>query len=372
MSDDYAQIMTWITRQTAEGLAFNAGSTFDPPNEMRPWRVQPDLSFGIGMLPYDKKSFPEMKVRALAEKNPGAMLPDKVIFPNLTMHMRMGLPSRMDMGLRLVNVTIPKGYKLSESTQGGGQINTVGLSVRKHFFGGSLPLLSVSGAFNRVFGRFDFHNEFSNMELAQGFTADSLNTGHLQWDVRSYGVNAMLSQTYGHWTPFGGVGLNHMTGSVYGWMRSDWKTAITPSYGEASGKPEPFQSRLLFGVQHEGSFPSYFFNGEVKAYGTQSYKSFILMVGVAAPFRIGADSTLLSKRHSHAHGEQGDAEEEPALRSDAEDRDSDSFRRRRTRESFGPAPVRTQRAAPGKSRTRPQTVLDEEPRADESGFYFMR
>ncbi|MFA6030639.1 MAG: hypothetical protein WC969_12350 [Elusimicrobiota bacterium] len=301
MSDDFTGIMTWLTKQTAEGLAFNAGSTFDPPNEMKVWRMQPDISFGIGVLPYDKTVFPAMHVQALADKNPGAMLPDKVAFPNLTTHLRLGLPGRMDLGLRLVNVTIPKGYRLSESTKGDGQINTVGVSVRKHFFGGGRPTLSLTGAFNRVYGLFNFRNEFKDVELTPGFIASSVNTGRLEWDVRSYGMNATLSQTYGHWTPFFGMGLNHMVGSVYGHLRADWQTPlISPSYGEASGKPEPYQGRLIFGAQHDGAFPSYFVNCEVKAMGTQAFRGFVLMAGVAAPFRIGAGSAKLSKHNPHA------------------------------------------------------------------------
>jgi len=296
MSDDFTSIMGWLTTQMARSLAFNAGSTFDPPNEMKPWRVQPDISFGLGVIPFDKTVFPAMQVSALADKNPGAMLPDRVMYPNLTMHMRLGLPHGMDMGLRAVNVTVPKGYRLSDSTAGSGQINTVGLGLRKHFFGGRDPLLSMTLAYNRVFGRFDFTNQFKNVELTPGLVADSVNSGRLAWDVSSLGLNAVVSRTFGHWTPFAGAGLNHMFGAVTGTMEGRWQTPlIQPSVGVASGKPETAAGRLIAGAQRDGPILSFFANAEVKATGFQAGRAFAFMMGIAAPFHIGAGNSILSR-----------------------------------------------------------------------------
>ncbi|HAH06509.1 MAG TPA: hypothetical protein DCM05_08280 [Elusimicrobia bacterium] len=293
LSDDFSRMMGWLTEQTAKSLAFNAGSTFDPPNEMKVWRIQPDVSLGVGVIPYSKADFPVMQVGSLAEKNPSAMLPDKVMYPNLTTHFRLGLPGRMDMGMRLVNVTIPKGYKLSDSTQGEGQINTIGFSLRRHFFGGDSPLLSTTFAFNRVFGQFNFTNEFKGVELAPGIVADSVNKGHLEWDVRSLGFNAVLSQAYGKWTPFAGIGLNHMFGAVHGTLEGVWQTPlISPSYGVASGQPETASARILLGAQRDGIVLSYFVNAEVKATGFQAGKAFVVMTGLAAPFTLGAASSI--------------------------------------------------------------------------------
>ncbi|MBI5244291.1 MAG: hypothetical protein HY922_11545 [Elusimicrobia bacterium] len=297
MSDDFTRIMEWLTRQTARSLAFNAGSTFDPPNEMKVWRMQPDISFGLGVIPYDKTAFPAMQVSALAEKDPAAMLPDKVMYPNLTAHVRLGLPQRMDMGLRFVNVTIPRGHRLSDSTSGDGQINTIGVGLRRHFFGGRRPLLSMALAYNRVFGHFNFMNQFKNVELTPGLIADSVNTGRLEWDVCSLGLNAVVSQAFGRWTPFAGAGLNHMFGAVSGRLEGRWQTPlIEPSIGMASGKPEPAAGRMVLGVQRDGSIASFFVNSEIKATGAQAGRAFVLMTGIAAPFRIGAASSILSGR----------------------------------------------------------------------------
>lgn len=293
MSDDFAKIMDWLTKGTAEGLGFNAGSSFDPPNEMRPWRLQPDVSLGVGILPFDKKAFPRLQP-ALADKKIDESLPDQMMFPNLTLHMRMGLPRRWDVGARFANMTTPSNYKLSQTTTGNGQSNTLGMSVRRHFMGGDRPLVSVSGVYNHTFGYFNFQNEFKDVELTPGFRADSTNMGTLEWDVRSFGFNAIMSQSYGKWIPFGGFGYNRMIGSVSGKLESQWKTPLAgPSVGQASNSPSEDNGRIIMGFQRDGSFFKLFMNTEIKAMGTMAGKSFIISTGLAAPFKMGASSALV-------------------------------------------------------------------------------
>ncbi len=295
MADDFTAIMDWLTRGIADGLGFNAGSSFDPPNEMRPWRLQPDVSLGVGLLPFDKKAFPRMKVQALADKKPDESLPDQMMFPNLTLHMRMGLPRRWDIGTRFANMTTPSNYKLSPTTTGNGQSNTLGVSVRRHFMGGDRPLVSVSGVYNHTFGYFNFQNEYKDVDLVPGMLkADSTNFGTLEWDVRSFGVNAIASQSFGKWIPFGGFGYNRMIGSVSGKLEAQWKTPlISPSIGQASNSPSEDNGRVILGFQRDGSFFKFFMNTEIKAMGTMAGKSFIISSGLAAPFKIGASSALV-------------------------------------------------------------------------------
>ena len=294
MSDDFARMMDWLTKETATGLGFNAGSAFDPPSEMRPWRIQPDFSLGVGNLPFDKSTFPTIQVQALREKDPGSSLPDKMMFPNLTLHLRFGLPGRTDMSLRIANMTTPKNYKLSEDTTGNGQSNTIGVGFRRHFMGGKRPLFSISGNYQQTFGYFNYVNKFENVELVPGFLASSVNSGQLEWDVKTYGVNMVVSQAYGRWIPFMGAGFNHSRGSVRGKLEAAWQTPlIQPSVGEASNSPEPLNSRIIFGVQRQCTLFNAFLNGEVKAMGASSGKTFIISTGFMAPFRMGAASSLV-------------------------------------------------------------------------------
>lgn len=294
MADDFASIMNWLTKGTAEGLGFNAGSSFDPPNEMRPWRLQPDVSLGVGLLPFDKKSFPRMSVQGLEDTKPSNSLPDQMMFPNLTLHMRMGLPGRWDIGTRFANMTTPSNYKLSPTTVGNGQSNTLGFSIRRHFMGGDRPLLSVAGVYNHTFGFFNFSSsEYQQMNV-QGSLFDYKTFGQMEWDVRSFGVNAIASQSFGKWIPFGGFGYNRMIGSVSGKLESQWKGAFpSPAVGQASNSPSEDNGRVILGFQRDGSFFKLFMNTEIKAMGTMAGKSFIISTGLAAPFKIGASSSLV-------------------------------------------------------------------------------
>ncbi len=290
LSDDYKAMMGWLSNEVVQGLAFNAGSTFDPPHELPAWKLQPDISVGLGSVPLDKAKFPKMSVPALAEKNPTEMLPNDVRFPNLTLHMRFGLPGRMDLSLRGAGMTVPKGHSLAPGTQGDGQSSTLGLGARKHFFGGDDdPLLSLGLNYNHVRGHFNFLNRIQYLQLLPGYTIDAVNTGRLEWNVNSFGGNAVVSQTFGAWTPFVGGGLNYMTGSVKARLQSDFATAlISPAVGEASAKPEAIMTRFIFGVQMDHSRFGLFLNGEVKTSGASAGKTFIVSTGVAAPFRFGA------------------------------------------------------------------------------------
>lgn len=291
MSADFRSMMEWLTHQTVQGLAFNAGSTFDPPNELHPWKMQPDLSLGIGVMPLSKARFPTIATPALNEKQPAGQLPDKVMFPNLTLHLRLGLPRRLDVTMRAVNMTVPRGYRLSDASTGDGQSNTVGLGVRRHFFGRGAPMLSLGTNINHVFGRFNFRNEFKDLELTPGFVVDSVNSGALQWSVTSLGGNAVVSRTYGVWTPFFGLGYSHVSGSLRGRLSADFATSLIASpVGEASDHPERHQARILFGTQLDRSRMGLFVNGEVKAVGASAGRSFIVSTGFVCPFRIGAQS----------------------------------------------------------------------------------
>lgn len=292
MSADFERMMGWLSNEVVQGLSFNAGSTFDPPYELRAWRVQPDISLGVGSMPLNKGKFPFIETPALKEKKPENLLPNSVSFPNLALHFRVGLPNRFDVTFRGANMTVPKGYKLAPGTEGNGQSNSMGIGIRRHFLGGrELPLLSVSANVNHVKGYFNFLNAWQRLELTPGFSVDSRNVGRLEWNVNSVGLNAVVSKTYGIWTPFMGLGWNRMSGSMKARLQADFATPlISPAVGEASDHPEENQARVIVGTQLDRSRFSLFLNGEIKAIGIQSGKAFIVQMGAAFPFRIGASA----------------------------------------------------------------------------------
>jgi hypothetical protein len=287
MSADFQAMMGWLAHEMAQGIAFNAGSTFDPPQEIVDRRLQPDVSLGVGHMVFDKTKFPTAQTPALAEYKPENIFPTSALFPNLAMHLRAGLPGRSDFAIRLADMTTPPGYKISENTTGTGQSNSVGLTLRKHLLGeDSAPLVTLGAHYNHVYGRFLYKTKFN--VNTQGFNADSDVNGGIVWNVNSYGLNAVVSQSYGRWTPFLGVGYNYVTGSVRTYLEAVPETfLITPIQGEASEHPEQNQGRVILGTQMQRSWVNLFANGEIKAIGIGAGKTWIAQVGLALPFHIG-------------------------------------------------------------------------------------
>lgn len=294
MADDFTSMMTWLSGQLVQGLAFNAGETNDPPHEVTDKRIQPDLSIGIGNMPLDKSKFPAMQNAALTDVGVQSIFPGSVAFPNFAGHLRAGLPWRMDCDVRAANMTTPHGYKIGPGSPASGQSNSIGFGVRKHFFGGEDPLLSVGLNYNHVFGHFSFNTNFpinvldnNNQPLLK---ANAAVTGDMLWNVNSYGLNSVVSKRFGHWTPFAGLGINYLTGSVRSSLSAYPDTVlISPILGAASAKPAASMGRLMLGFEWSRSWLSSFTSFEIKEGGGGGgrNKSWILSTGFALPFHIG-------------------------------------------------------------------------------------
>jgi hypothetical protein len=289
MSGDFQNMMQWLSHGLAQGLGFFAGETFDPPHEVTDKRIQPDMSLGVGNLPLLKSQFPALGVPALQQLGVENIFPSAIVFPNLAMHLRGGLPYRMDFAIRGADMTTPPGYKISQGTPAKGQSNSIGFSLRKHFFGGDMPLLSLGLNYNHVYGVFHYNTNF-NLN-SNGFQATESVAGSLQWNLNSAGINAVVSDTFYHMTPFFGLGYNRVSGSVSASLQAiDTTYGIAPIYGSASQRPEQNEARVIFGSEANFTWLHMFFNTEVKAMGIASGKTYIMQAGAALPFRIGSGS----------------------------------------------------------------------------------
>ena len=69
ISPDFGLITAWLSHELAQEIAFNAGSAFDPPRELISRHIQPDVSFGVGKMPLDKKKFPTLESSTLNGMN---------------------------------------------------------------------------------------------------------------------------------------------------------------------------------------------------------------------------------------------------------------------------------------------------------------
>jgi len=295
LSDDFQGMSQWLSHEMAQGLAFNAGETFDPPREVKGYALQPDISLGVGKIPFNKRDFPVLQTQALQDEGGSALFPSGTLFPNLALHLRMGLPGRMDAYVRFADATTPPGYKISPTMTAQVQTNSIGFGLRKHFFGeDEWPTLSLGAHFNHVRGYTNLKGKFTID--SNGLTQSDGFTGNIKWNLNSYGLTAILSKSFDAWTPFGGFGYNYATGSVNTSLDLAASAVNTRVFGEASDHPEKSQGREIAGFSYDRAAWSFFLSGELKALGQLQYRSYIIDAGIALPFDIGRGPAIFYKK----------------------------------------------------------------------------
>jgi hypothetical protein len=340
LADDFRSMTQWLSHELAQGLAFNAGSTFDPPREIKGILLQPDISLGIGKIPFDKRNFPTLTTPALNEQGGANIFPDKVLFPNLALHLRMGLPGRADAYLRFADATTPPGYKISPTMTAEVQTNSYGAGVRRHFFGRheEEPTLTMGAHYNHVRGRTRLKGKF-NVNVDNSFNADSDLTGLLDWNLNSWALTAVGHRSWGAWTPFFGFGYNYASGSVRSRLELKSRTfLINDIIGEGSERPERSQGRWITGLQYAKPTWSFFANAEVKALGKLQYRSWVAQAGFALPYEIGRGPLIIYKKRRTASPPLPEPrrvlEDEPSSEAEPKSRS----RRRAAPEAPRPAP----------------------------------
>jgi hypothetical protein len=296
LTQDFQGMSEWLSHELAQGLAFNAGSTFDPPHEVQGYALQPDLSLGIGRMPLDKRDFPAITVPALNDFGGQNLFPDSVTFPNLALHLRMGLPWRGDVHLRFADATTPSGYKISRTMTAAVQTNSYGAGVRQHLFGrDEQPTLTLGAHYNHVRGRVRLKSKFQ--VNTAGFSAEDDFNGALDWNLNSFGLTAVVHKAYGPWTPFGGIGYNYATGTARARLELISQTPLIQNIQtEGSAHPEQNTGRFIFGIEYQKPTWSVFANAELKALGRLQYRGFIAQLGVSLPYEIRTGPKVIYKK----------------------------------------------------------------------------
>jgi len=301
LDPDFANMSQWLSDQLAQGLAFNAGENFDPPTLVKGYYLQPDISLGAGIVPLNKATFPDTPRLAANNIDAASLFPNSVQFPNLALHLRMGLPGNNDVYVRFADATVPAGYKISPSMTAAVQTNSIGAGVRHHFLGDDgWPNLVVGLHYNHVQGHVDLTGPYAlNVTSSYGYTGSF--TGEIKWSINSVGTDAILYQSYGRWTPFGGLGFNHASGSVETTLNLDFGGfGTTPVNGVGSDEPKESQGRAILGTQYQFATWTLFGSGEIKTIGSLPFKNYIAQVGAALPFEIGCGRTFFCKKNRGA------------------------------------------------------------------------
>ncbi len=291
LADDLGTMMDWLSRQTVQGISFNAGTTFDPPLELSAGTMQLELTLGVGAVPLDITAFPKMHNTMLNDMQVGAYFPASVPFPDITAHYRIGLGGRFDAALRLTNVTVPN-YKMTEEMTVKGQTNNFGFQLRRFFGDGDYcPLFSVGVHANYLRGKFTFTNKYRNVVLANVLDPVNIdNSGALKWHLQSHGVKAVMSHRYGKWLPFLGGGYSLGTGLLEASLRSEFDAYTEePIVGQRDSKPKQATARMLWGVQYcRDSGWDLFLTGELLIAGVGERRTYNIHAGLVMPFRFGS------------------------------------------------------------------------------------
>jgi hypothetical protein len=287
LAPDFTKMMTWLSQQTVQPMGFNAGTTFDPPKETGPWRVSFDLAFGAGVLPLNVSEFPTLANPTLNAQHVGASFPQQIPFPDLTGHIRLGLPGRAELALRASDVTSPN-ITVTPGTTAGGQANNLGVELRKFYFGhGDDPLLELGAHANRLWGDFNFANSFSNVDLG-GITANANNKGSLAWSMGSVGLNAVVSKQYGKWTPYAGLGYDVAQGNMAAQLNTVFDSPlVNPVGATVTSSVNTGNVRFLFGTElQRKAGHDLFVTGEYEVAGGEAH-SFNVHLGILLPTHIG-------------------------------------------------------------------------------------
>lgn len=305
LNTDFTNISQWLSDDLAQGLAFNAGENFDPPALVKGYYLQPDVSLGAGVVPLSKKAFPDTPALTENGINAAGLFPTSVDFPNFALHLRMGLPGDNDVYLRFADATTPPKYKISPSIDAQVQTNSFGFGGRHHFLGDDgWPNLVVGLHYNHIQGRVALTGPY-NLNLTQGYNDTAQLNGEIRWSIDSVGTDAILYHSIGRWTPFGGLGYNHASGSVTTNLGLNFSDALlNPPYapvinGVGSDKPEQNQGRAILGSQYQFANWALFWSGEIKIIGNLPFQNYIAQVGAALPFEIGCGKTFFCRKNKN-------------------------------------------------------------------------
>ncbi len=350
LNQDFAGISQWLSDDLAQGLAFNAGENFDPPALVKGYYLQPDVSLGAGVVPLSQKAFPSTPALTQNGINSSGLFPSAVDFPNFTLHLRMGLPGNNDVYLRFADATTPPKYKISPSIDAQVQTNSFGFGGRHHFLGSDgWPNLVVGLHYNHIQGRVGLSGPY-NLNIVNGYSDTAQLNGQIKWSIDSVGTDAILYQNFGRWTPFGGLGYNHASGSVTTSLGLNFSDASVnqPISADGSDKPEQNQGRVILGTQYQFATWSLFGSGEIKTIGTDPFKNYIAQVGAALPFELGCGPTFFCRKKK-----PGDV----APVRDRAYESEDAWPATETNPAPAPTPKKPARIAPTNTQDQPGTIF---------------
>lgn len=218
---DFGLISQWWCEQLSEGLAFSAGSGVNLPAyvcHFLGFEVGATLGTGISLV--DTDAFKELGTKTI-NTSQMEMLPLLPI-PAATIHAKLGLPFKIDVGLKYG--MIPS-FKVSVEPISAEIENTIiGLEVRKKL---PVPIIPVTVYANYAYAsgllvlayeetkeRTEMYSEpgIGTVEFTQTMKREF--NWKTDWGVSTIGAGAVVSKKLLFFTPFAGIGVSKNLGEV--------------------------------------------------------------------------------------------------------------------------------------------------------------
>jgi hypothetical protein len=210
---DSRQTAQWISRETADMMAFSAASQpLLPGAVLDILGVQAGVSAGLASFELDVARYRALPLSALDNRGGEVNLPDRVPVPSALAHAKVGLLGGFDLGVKAGALNFK-----DETGDAETEYDSVvyGAELRKKLLGGgltgaALPDVALSLSYDAASGEAT-RKERYNGALRSGGTLAADTVWKTEWNVSALTARAVASKTLLMITPYAGVGYTtHM------------------------------------------------------------------------------------------------------------------------------------------------------------------
>lgn len=259
---DSTLISGWTADQLKYAVPFNGTSGDAIPSQLKLFGVEVGVEGVASSTKIDTSAFRQLPTSLVDTTKIDTF--SRLPMPSVLGHAQIGLPFGIFGGIRVGG--IPKQNFDNGSTHVSVKNKIVGIDVRKTLIQDGLAKfgLTVGANYTHIDGSFDISSPFTGTNTDGGTTTtlDGTGTGHSDWTMNSYGLQAILNKKVAFINPYVGASVNRNAGTVNSSIRTtgtvtqgafppqDIDTvAGGPVIGSASSKANKWDLRGLLGIE---------------------------------------------------------------------------------------------------------------------------
>jgi len=228
----------WETQQLRNAVPFNATAGNVVPKQLDLFGFEFGVEGVISGTHVDEDGLRHLGT-AIIDTNKIDTV-NRLPMPSILAHAKLGLPFGLDAGIRFGG--IPSTSRDDGTTHSDVKNTIFGIDLRKKIIeeGIGLPGLTVGANFTRANGSMDVTNPYTanGTTVVNGTTYNTtLNaTGHdhSDWDVKSYGIQAILNKQILFFNPYVGASANRNTGSISSSIGTTGNLVMSDNAGNSS------------------------------------------------------------------------------------------------------------------------------------------